>query len=116
MTVLAHVRAKTGRAAVHIHLPRHAGAHEGIEAIIDRRHGNIRHLAFGADENFLGGGMIPFLDQDIVDVLALRREPKAARGELPAQVFIQFFVMDSGHSSAKLWLLPVLVKIWNNSK
>jgi hypothetical protein len=49
-------------------------------------------------------------------VLALRREPKATRGELPGQLFIRFFMFDSGHSFAKLWLLPGLVKIWNNSK
>ena len=59
--------------------------------------------------------MIPFIDQHIIDVLALRSEPEAARGELLAQMFIQFFVFDSGHSGIKLWLLPAAVKIWNNS-
>src|SRR6185312_5018796 len=115
VAMLAHVRAKTGRAAVHVHLPRHAGLHEGVEAVVDGGHGNIGHFALGADEHFLGGRMIALLHQHIVDVLALRGEPKAARGELTAQMFIQFFVFDSGHSSRNLWLLPGLVKIWNNS-
>ena len=114
--MLAHVRAKTGGSAVDVHLARHAALDEGIEAIVDRGHGDIRHLMLGADENFLGGRMIPLLDEHIIHVLALRGEPKAARGELPAQVFIQFFMFDSGHFFGKLWLLPGSVKIWNNSK
>ena len=116
VAMLPHIRAKTRRAAVHIHLPRHPGLHERIQAIVNRCHGNFRHPVLGADEYFLCRGMIPFLDQHIIDVLALRSESEAARGELLAQMFIQLFMFDSRHSAVKLWLLPVLVKIWNNSK
>jgi len=116
VAMLLHVRAKTGGAAINIHLAGHAALDERIEAVIDRGHRDIGHFALGADEHFLGGGVIPFVDKHIVDVLALRGEPEAARGELPAQLFIQLFMFDSGHSFAKLWLLPRPVKIWNNSK
>ena len=116
VAVFAHVGAEARGAAVHIHLARHAGLHQRVEAIVNGGHGNFRHLALGADENFLSSRMIALLDQHIIDVLALWREPEAARGELPAQMFIQLFMFDSGHAVAKLWLLPRLVKIWNNSK
>jgi hypothetical protein len=41
-------------------------------------------------------------------VLALRREPEAARGELLAQMFIQFFMFDAGHSAIKIRAPPAL--------
>ena len=115
VAMLAHVRAKTRGAAVDIHLTSHAGLNQGVQAVVNRGHGNIRHLALGADKDFLSRRMIPLFNEHIVDVLALRGEPKPARGELAAQMFIQLFVFDSGHSLVKLWLLPDSVKIWNNS-
>ena len=116
VAMLAHIRAKTRRPAVHVHLARHAGLHQRIETIINRRHRNIRHLALGANKNFLRRRMIPLLDQHIIHLLALRGEPEAARGELLAQMFIQSFVFDAGHSTGKLRFPCILVKIWNNSK
>jgi hypothetical protein len=116
VAMLPHIWAKTRRPTIDVHLPRHTALHQRVEAIVNRRHGNIRHLALGADENFLGRRMIPLLDQHIINVLTLRGEPKAARRELPAQMFIQFFMFDAGHSSVNLWPHPASVKIWNNSK
>ena len=61
VAMLLHVRAKTRRPAVDVHLPRHTALHQRVEAVVNRRHGNIGHLAFGADENFLGRRMIALL-------------------------------------------------------
>ncbi len=73
-----------------VHLPRQAAFHQRIEAVINRRVGNLRHLLFGADENFLGGRMIALLQQHVIDLLALRREAQTGRAQLFGQVLFVF--------------------------
>jgi hypothetical protein len=58
-----------------------AGLDQGIQAIIDRGHGDVRHVGLGADEDIFHRGVIALLQEDIINVLALRREPKAAGGQ-----------------------------------
>lgn len=102
VAMLLHVRAKTRCPAVHRDLAGHPRAHQRIQAIINRRHRNLRHAPLGANENFLSRGMIALLHQDVIDLTALRREAKAARGEPFAQMLIRFFMLDAGHSTGKL--------------
>ena len=47
---------------------------------------------FGADEHLLGGRMIALLQQHVIDMLALRREPQPARGQPLVQIAVQFFL------------------------
>ena len=86
MAVLVHVGTKSRRAPVELHLADQAAFDKCIQAIIDRGMGNLRHRAFGADKNFLRSRMIALLEQDIIDLLALRRGPQAACGQARAQV------------------------------
>jgi hypothetical protein len=102
VAMLPHIRAKPRRAPVHRHLPRATRAYQRIQAIINRRHRNLRHPPLGANKNFFRRRMIPLLDQHAIDMLPLRREAKAARRELLAQMLIRFFMLDSGHRSGKL--------------
>jgi len=73
MAVLAHIGAEPGGAAVELHLAHEAALDEGVEAIIDGGHGDVRHAALGADEDLLRRGVVAFLQQHLIDVLALGR-------------------------------------------
>jgi hypothetical protein len=86
MAVRVHVRAKTRRAAIQRDLPREAGLDERIETIINGRVGNFRHLFFCAHENFVGRRMIAFVQQHVINLLALRREAQTRRAQLFGQV------------------------------
>ena len=81
MVMLLHIGAVAGGGAVEIHVTDEVALHEGIEAIINRGHGDIGHGFLGADKNVFDRGMIALLEQDIIDVLALRRETEAAGRE-----------------------------------
>lgn len=108
--MLLHVRAETRRAAFELDLPDEAALHERIKAIINRRVGNLRHRLFRADENFLGGRMIAFLRDHVVNVLALRREPKAAGVQPFAEILVWFF-LDRVHGKGKISRNTKSVKI-----
>ena len=56
---------------------------------------------FGADENLLRGRMIALLQQHVIDVLALRREPEPARVQAFGQLPIQFVVAGGHHGNCK---------------
>ena len=86
MAMLLHVRAEPRRAAFELHLTDEAALHERIEAVINRRVGNLRHRLFCADENFLRRRMIALVHDHVVDMLALRREAEAARAQPFGQV------------------------------
>ena len=78
MTVLLHIRTKPRRPAIHRHLPRQAGTHQCVQAVVNRGHGNLRHLTFGANKNFFSSRMIALGDQNVIHLLTLRCEPEAA--------------------------------------
>ena len=63
MAMFAHIRAKPGGAAIELHLPHEAALYQGIEAVINRGHGNVRRPAFDADKDLLGGGVITLFHQ-----------------------------------------------------
>jgi len=77
MAMLMHVWAIAHRRMVQVHLFHQAALHKEIQAVIDRRHGNIGHPSLRPHENLLRRRMIPLLHQDPVDVLPLRRQAKA---------------------------------------
>jgi hypothetical protein len=115
MAVFLHVRAKARRAALQTHLPHHSAFNQRVQAIINGGHRNIRQLALGPDKHFLGGGMIPFLQQDIVHPLPLRRKAKPAISQPLIQIALGFVLCIPAHYVQTLAILPGLVNIWNNS-
>jgi hypothetical protein len=110
MAMLLHVRAKARRAAFKLHLPDEATLHERIQTIINRRVRNLRHRLFRADENFFRRRMIALLHDHVIDVLALRRETKAA-GVQPLAEFAAQFFLDHAHRKGKINMNPSCVKI-----
>ena len=79
VAMLVHVRAEAHGAAVQVHLLGQSGGHQGVEAVINRRHRNVRHPIFGSHEDLFRGRMIPSGQQHVINVLPLCREPKAPR-------------------------------------
>jgi len=109
--MLAHVRAEPRGAAIELHLAHEAAFNQGVEAVIDRGHGNVRHAALGADEDLLGGGVVTLLQQHVIDVLALGREPEPTRRQAFAQAAARFFVLDRIHHRGKINASMESVKI-----
>ena len=101
MAVLVHVRAKPRRAAVQRDLPGQPAFYQRVEAIVNRRMGNLRHRALGADEDLLGGRMIALLEQHVIDLLPLRCEPEAAGVQPLGQPAIQIF-LDHAHCRSRI--------------
>ena len=112
VAMLSHVRAKPCRAPFKGNLPNQSALDQGSQAIIYRSHRNIRHRALGPHENLLRGGMVTFMQEDIVNLLPLRREPEPAIGQLfyertvkaqirrsrrRRQTFLSFFVGSQPH-------------------
>ena len=79
MKMLLHIRAITHRDPVQIYLAHQPAFHQGVEAVINRRHRNVRHPIFGSHEDLFRGRMIPSGQQHVINVLPLCREPKAPR-------------------------------------
>jgi hypothetical protein len=92
MTVFVHVRTITRRAAIQRDLPGESAFHERIEAVIDRGVGDLRHLFFGTDEDFVGGWMIAFVQQHVINLLTLRCEAQTGRAQLFGQVLLVLLV------------------------
>ena len=99
MAMLLHVRAITRGRALEVHMADEPALDEGIEAIINRGHGDIRHPLFSADEYVFGRRMIPLLQQHIIDMLALRRKTKAARGQPLVKAVVNFGMVMRAHYS-----------------
>jgi hypothetical protein len=82
MPVFFHVGAEACRPTIQMDEANKTGFDEGVQAIIDRRHRNIGHRLFGANEDFLRSWMIAVLQEDFIDVLAMGRETEAAIQQL----------------------------------
>ena len=91
MVMIQHVGAIAPRHTIQIDLPNQPAFHEGIEAIVNRGHRNIGQSFLGPHEHLFGGRVIAFLKEHAIDVLALRRGPKASRGKALGQPFVQLF-------------------------
>ena len=108
VAVLSHIRAKPGRPPLQGHLPGQPALHQRIQAIIDRRHGNLRYLPLRPDKHLFCRWMIPFAQQHSIDVLPLRGKTKTAPREPFAQPASAFYVCRSVHLSLNLTRLPRL--------
>ena len=97
MAMLAHVRAKPGGAAVELHLAHKAALYQGIEAVVNRGHGNVRGPAFDADEDLLGGRVVALFHQHAVNVLTLRGGAQAARAQPFGQAVLDLAVAGGLH-------------------
>ena len=97
MTVLLHIGAVPGGGTLQVYLADEVAFDQRIQAIVDRGHGNIRHPLFGAEKYVLDRGMIPLLEQNVVHVLPLRREPKAAGRKPFIQAVIHFDMVMRTH-------------------
>src|ERR1700722_6542164 len=102
MAVLLHVRAKTGGAAFQLDLADESAFDEGVEAVVNGGVGDLGHRALGADENLLGGGMIAPGEDDVIDMLALRRETKTAGAQPLGQVTLRLVMTGNAHRTANL--------------
>ena len=91
VVMFAHVGAIAPRHTVQVDFPNQPALHEGIEAIVNRGHGNLGQGFLGPHEDLFGGRVIAFLEQHVINVLALRRGPQAPRGEALGQSFVQLF-------------------------
>lgn len=92
MRVIFHVGTISGGPPINIDLAHKVALDQRIQAVINRRHRDVRVRLFGPHEYFLGGGMILFLEQGIVDMLALNGKAQAAGGQAFVQVTIARFV------------------------
>jgi len=107
MKMLPHVGTVAGGAAVEVDLFGQSTFDQGIEAIIDGGQGDFGHSLFGPHENPFRGGMIPILEQHLIDMLTLRGKPEPAGGESNGQRRIERFglrlhvkVIKRSHGSA----------------
>jgi hypothetical protein len=78
MAMLGHIRAEAGGAPFEAYLTHDPAFHQSVQAIVDCGHRNIRQCLLGSQEYLLGGGMVPPLQQDLVNALSLRCETQAA--------------------------------------
>ena len=117
VAMFRHIRTKVCGAPVQRYLPDQSTSHQRIEAIINCRHRDLRHLALGPHKDSIGSRMIALMQQNRVHVLALRREAKAAGRQPLVQTFtLQFFPGNHFHGEGTLTGAGILVNIWNNSK
>src|ERR1022692_1629901 len=108
VAVLPHIRAKPGRTPLQGHLSRHPALHQGIQAIIDCRHRNLRHVPLRPYKHLFRRRVIAFAQQHSIDMLPLRGKTKTAPREPFAQPAIAFYVCRSIHLTLKLTRLPRL--------
>jgi hypothetical protein len=78
MAVFFHVRAETCCAPVDVHQPDQPALYQRIQAVINRGHGDVRHLLLGSDEDFFCSRVVTLFEQHLVNVLALGCESKPA--------------------------------------
>ena len=109
--MLVHVRAKTHGAAVQVHLLGQPAFHQRVEAVVNRRHGDVRHAFLGAQEDLFSGRVVALLDQHVINMLALGRESKSARRQ--TLVDAMHFLLDRRHSVGNVyrWLVLSILRI-----
>ena len=92
MAMLPHVRAIARRRAFQVYMPHEAALHQRIQAIINRRVRDLRHLPFRPHKNFVRRGMIALVQQHVIDLLPLRGETKTARRQATIEIFTGLFL------------------------
>jgi hypothetical protein len=81
MTVLLHIRAEPRSPSRERDLPDQPALDQGIEAVVHRSHRDFRQFLLHPDKNFLCGGVVPFLEENRINMLALRRKPQTAAAQ-----------------------------------
>src|ERR1043166_2752884 len=66
VAMLMHVGTKTRGAPVQVYLLHQAAPHQCVQAVVDRRHRNVRHHVLGPQEDLLRRRMIPLLQQHVI--------------------------------------------------
>ena len=79
MKMFPHIRAIAHCHPIQIDQAHQPAPYERVQAIINRGHGNIRHSFLGPHEDLLGGWVIAFLQQHVIDMLPLWREAEPER-------------------------------------
>ena len=90
VAMLFHVRAIPCRAALQLHRANHAAGHQRVQAVVNRRQGNLRQRPPGAPENLFRRRMIQLLRQHVEHGPALRREAQTPRVQPLAQPVMRF--------------------------
>ena len=90
MPVLVHVGAKSRGASLDFHLPNHTRLYECIQTVVNRCHGDLWHFLLRAKKDFFRRWMILFLQQDVVNTLALLGETETRGRQLLAQLAFAF--------------------------
>jgi hypothetical protein len=98
MAVLPHIRAKPGRTPFQRHLPRQPALYQRVQAIIDRRHRNVRHVPLRPDKHLLRRRVIAFPQEHSIDMLSLRGKSKTS----PREPFVQPAIAIHAHCSIHL--------------
>jgi hypothetical protein len=86
MPVLVHVRTEPYRSPLHLNLTRDPGLNQRIQAVVNRRHGDVGHRLLGAEKDFLRRRMVAFFLEHVIDALTLLGETKTGGRQLFAQL------------------------------
>ena len=87
MGMRAKIRAVAGGATLEVHRAHEIALHERFEAVVNRREGDGGQTRFDAGEHFVGGRVIAFFEQNVVDDFSLGSRAQAAIGELLCEGF-----------------------------
>jgi hypothetical protein len=81
MRVRMQIRAEAGGAALEIHRAHEVALHQRFQAVVNRGERDAGQFGLNAGEYFVGGRVVPLLQQDVVDHLALGRRAEPAVSE-----------------------------------
>ena len=81
MRVWSEIRAITRRTALEVHRADEVTVNQRLEAVVDGSQGNGGKLGLNAYKNLVGGRVVAFVKQHVVNNLALRGGAEAAVGE-----------------------------------
>ena len=84
--MLLQVRAVAGRCAIQVHLFDQSAGHQRVEAVINRRQRDRRHMFFGPQKQFRGGRMTSLLQQHPENFFSLPSEPDPVRSQLMGNI------------------------------
>lgn len=98
MAMIVHVRTVPGGGAVQVDLAHETALDEGIQTVVNRCHGNVRKTLPNSPIHLVGGGMIPFLEQNFIDVTPLRSESEAVVGHPTITLHPSYHVINITHT------------------
>jgi len=81
MGVRAEIRAVAGRPTLEVDRADEVALDEGFETIVDGGEGDAGQLGLYPGEDFVGGGVVALLQEDVVNELALGSGAQAAVGQ-----------------------------------